>query len=228
MGWWIALAVLLLLALLPVGVCAGYGEQGGWVRLVLGPVRIRLYPRRKKPEDKQAPDDAGSARPAAGKTEKTPAHKKQKPKADAKKDAEKDTKKDAEESPSGGSVENLKVLLPAALELLSGLRRRLRVRRLELYVCLAGEDPCDVALNYGRAWAAVGNFMPWLERFFRIGRRDIQIDCDFAAEQTTVRGRVDAVLGLGQLTVLLIRALVRAAKGYLAKNNKKKAVQQYE
>ena len=52
MGWLIALGVLAFLALLPLGVRVKYDADGaaGWA--LLGPVRIRLFPRPKK-EKKQ-------------------------------------------------------------------------------------------------------------------------------------------------------------------------------
>ena len=48
MGWLIALVLLAALALLPLGVSARYDALGPVVRLIAGPLRIRLYPRKKK------------------------------------------------------------------------------------------------------------------------------------------------------------------------------------
>lgn len=59
-------------------------------------------------------------------------------------------------------------MVKVALNFLGDFRRKLRVNRLELKLILAGGDPCDLAVNYGRAWTAVGNLMPQLERLFVI------------------------------------------------------------
>lgn len=56
MGWLTALGVLILLASIPLGADVCYDESGPQVKLVLGPVKLTLYPRpkkKKKPEPKK-------------------------------------------------------------------------------------------------------------------------------------------------------------------------------
>ena len=53
MGWLIALGVLILLACLPLGVSGAYGEAGAQLQLILGPVRLQLYPGKGKKEKKE-------------------------------------------------------------------------------------------------------------------------------------------------------------------------------
>ena len=48
MGWVIFFAVVLLLAILPLGVFVSYDEDGVVVKIVAGPVKITLFPRPKK------------------------------------------------------------------------------------------------------------------------------------------------------------------------------------
>ena len=48
MGWWITLAVLVGLAILPLGVSVKYNADGVWLAIVAGPVRIRILPVKKK------------------------------------------------------------------------------------------------------------------------------------------------------------------------------------
>ena len=69
---------------------------------------------------------------------------------------------------------------------------------------LAGDDPCDLAVNYGRIWAAVGNLMPQLERLFVIKKRDIQVECDFTASETCVVAHLDITITLGRLLALAL------------------------
>ena len=48
MGWWITLAILVLLAILPLGVSVKYDSEGPLVRVILGPVRFTVFPLPKK------------------------------------------------------------------------------------------------------------------------------------------------------------------------------------
>ena len=59
------------------------------------------------------------------------------------------------------------------LDLLADFKGKLRVDILELDLVLAGGDPCDLGIKYGKAWAAVGNLLPQLERVFVIRKRNI-------------------------------------------------------
>lgn len=100
----------------------------------------------------------------------------------------------------GGSLWDFQPVVRTIIQFLEEFRKKMRVKNLELHLVLAGDDPSDLAVNYGRAWAAVGNFVPQLERFLVIKKRNIQVECDFYAEETLIFARVDA-------TITLIRAL---------------------
>ena len=177
------LAVLLALLVLPVGVRVCYDVSGLRICLLAGPIRWQLLPAKSKwwfkrrTKDKPAPPARPAGKPA-GKPK--PAHK-------------------------GGAWSNLKPYLPVFRNLLLGLRRRLLVRRLEFWVKLGGDDPCDLAIRYGRAWACLGALQPLLDRALRIRRKVIQVYCDFAAEDTEAGLRVDLVLCPARLLGLLLR-----------------------
>ena len=47
MGWLIALGVLTLIAILPIGVSAIYDEGGPKASVIAGPIRIPIYPVKK-------------------------------------------------------------------------------------------------------------------------------------------------------------------------------------
>ena len=51
MGWYITLAILVLLAILPLGASAVYDEDGARVRIVAGPLKIQVFPLKKKPKN---------------------------------------------------------------------------------------------------------------------------------------------------------------------------------
>lgn len=188
MGWLIALGVLTVLAILPVGVRALYNTQGPWAWLLIGPLRFRLYPGKKK--DKKA-----------------------------KKEPEPEEKKLPQGKPgdkkTGGSWKDFVPLVQTILDFLGDLRRKLRVRRLEMKLILAGDDPCDLAVNYGKAWAALGNLMPHLEKLFVIKKRDLEVACDFTSDQTLIYARMDVTITLGRLVVLVSVYGIRAVRQYL-------------
>ena len=184
MGWLIALAVIGLIAVIPIGVSARYDEAGPLVKLIAGPFRVTVIPGEKK--DKP------------GKNPKT----KDKPK----------TAGLAGASSKGGSLTDFLPLIDVVRDFLGDFGRKLRVNRLELKLILAGDDPCDLAVNYGRANAALGGLISQLERFFIIKKRDMQVQCDFLGDKTLVFARVDLTVTVGRLFSLGIRHGIRGLR----------------
>ena len=189
MGWLITLGVLFFLAALPLGVSVKYNADGLLARVILGPVKFTIFPRpKKKKKEKQAkkPEAPKSAKPKED-LPKPP----QPPAEEKNKEAQKE---------KGGSLMDFLPLVKVALD---------------LKLILAGDDPCDLAVNYGRAWAAVGNLMPHLERLFVIKKRNIEVECDFTASQTLVIAHADVTITLGRLITLAVRYGIRAVKEFL-------------
>ena len=195
MGWLIALAVVIGLAVLPLGISAKYDTDGARIRLIAGPVRVTLYPGKKK---EKKPSKKKADKPQAKRLE-----------------TESDEKK-------GGSVTDFIPLAKIAWNLLCDFRRKLRIKRLEMKVILAGSDPCDLAVNYGRACAALGGLEPQLDRFFVIRKKDLQVACDFVEEKTKVYARLDLTITLGRLLALSVRYGWRALRAFIKINNKRK------
>lgn len=186
MGWLITLGVLVGLWFLPLCVRAIYREENSGVWLLIGPVVVAKYPR------------------------KTKKHKKQ----------EKKKSKDPQKVKSksrirGRDLDDFLPILRAIVDFLQDLRRKIRIRKLEMKLVLAGDDPCDVAVNYGRAWAVLGNLMPLLERVFVIKKRDLDVACDFNADKTLIYVRADATITLGRLLALLGSKGSKLLKEYL-------------
>ncbi len=175
MGWLIALAVLALLAWLPLGVSARYDSGGAMVRLIAGPLRITVFPVKKKEKKQQKAKKENKAASSGA-----PAAKKK----------------------TGGSYRDFLPLVRLVLDFLDSLRWKLRVDRLELKLILAADDPCDLAVNYGRAWVALGNLMPVLERQLVIKKRDLEVECDFLSDKTLIVARVDLTITLGRILSL--------------------------
>ena len=210
MGWLIMLGILTLLAVLPLGVSLKYDAEGPLVRLILGPIRITLFPTKQK-EKKEKP-----------KKEKTPQEKPEKAPKQPSAMPEKPQIPPKEEPQKGGSWTDFLPLVKTVLDFLGDFRRKLRMNELYLRLILASEDPCDLAVNYGRAWAAVGNLMPQLERLFVIKKRNVEIECDFEASETVIIARADITITLGWLLAIVVFYGVRALKQFLQIKNKRK------
>ena len=176
MGWVIALAVLLGLAFFPLGISAIYCDKQPGVWLILGPVRLKVFP--GKPKEK-------------------------KPKTKPQKSTAQNSKKSVAKAEKGGSYQDFLPVLKIVIDFLSQFRRKIRVNCLEMKLILAGGDPSDLAVNYGKAWAALGNLMPQLERLFVIKKRNLEVECDFTGGSTLIYVRLDATITLGRTLHLL-------------------------
>ena len=178
MGWLIALGVLALIAILPVGVSAIYDAGGPQVCVIAGFMRISVFPRQKREKKpKETEKKQMSSKPAV--------KKKTAPK-------------------SGGSIFDFLPLVDTVLDFLSAFRRKLRINHLQMKLILAGDDPAALAQNYGRAWAALGNLFPLIENAFVIEKRDMEVECDFLADQTTITARMDLSITIGRISLLLL------------------------
>lgn len=211
MGWLITLSILFLLAILPLGVSVHYNAQGAVVKIILGPIKLTVVPAKKKPpkEKKEKP-----------KKEKKP---KKKPEPKPKQvgaDAPPEPKEEKKEQ--GGSILDFLPLVKTVFDFLGDFRRKLRVDNLQLKIIMAGGDPYNLAMNYGRAWAAVGNLLPRLERWFVIGKRDIEVECDFVASQTLVIAHMDLSITLGRLLAAVFTFAFKALVKFLQILKKRK------
>ncbi len=201
MGWAITLGILFLLAVLPLGVDVVYNAAGLILKIVAGPVKLQILPAKKKEKKKE-----------------------EKPKPQKKKAAKPTPPKEEKPKEAGGSLQDFLPLVRIGLQLLDGFRRKLRFNYVELNLILAGDDPCDLATNYGKTWAAVGNLWPQLERCFVIKKRDVRVQCDFEAAQTVIIAHGRITITLGRLLGLVLYHGVRAVVAFIKIRNSKKAV----
>ena len=208
MGWLITLGILALMAILPLGVSVKYDSVGPLIRLILGPVRFTVFPMKKK-EKKEQPQKEKKVKEK--KADSLP----EKPEIPPKPETQ-------EEKQNGGSWTDFLPLLKTALDFLGAFRRKLRVNYLELKLILAGDDPCDLGLSYGRAWAAVGNLMPQLDKLFVIKKRNVEVECDFTATETLVIARLDLTITLGRLVGTAVWYGFRILKEFIQIKNKRK------
>ena len=213
MGWWITLGILFLLAILPLGVRVHYNADGALVQIILGPVKLTVVPSKKKPE-KEKKDK--KEKPKKKKSEKA---------ADKPKQVGADTppaEPKSEKKEEGGSILDFLPLVKTLFEFLGDFRRKLRVKNLQLKLIMAGGDPYNLAMNYGKAWAAVGNLLPKLEQWFVIKKRDIEVECDFVAAKTTVIAHLDLTITFGRLLASVFKFLIKALVKFLQIKKKRK------
>lgn len=191
----IVLGALLLLGFLPMGAYARYDRLGPYCVLILGPVRLRLLPQKEKKKGKKPKERT-----------RTPKE-----------------KKEREKQPIGGLIRDFYPFVKLGLELLSCFFRKLQVKVLTLHVGFGGAgDPAKAAINYGRAWAAIGSLMPQLRSLLRIGKENVSASCDFTTGEMTVFAECKAVFFLGDLIAMAIRYGLRVLKLLLAMKKRKK------
>lgn len=212
MGWLITLCVLTALAIIPLGAEVQYDSDGLLLRVIAGFIRIQILPKKaakpKKPKQK--------------KEKKTEEPKEKEQKKATEPAVKEEGKKPAPKAKSGGSLLDFLPLVKTGLKLLGSFRRKLRLNRLQLKVIMAGGDPCDLAVNYGRAWAAMGALLPKLEQYFVIKKRDLEVACDFASEETRIYAHLDITITFGRLISILVIYGTQAAVQFLKIMKKRK------
>ena len=200
MGWLIALTALILLLLIPIGVRASYDKSGPVALAYIGPIKVRLYPRPKKEKKKEKSSKSKK------KTEKK------------KKESDKTSEKHEIQSiDTKATIDAFLSLLKIILDYVSEFRSKLVIRKLNLKLVLASNDPCSLALNYGRGWAILGNIMPLLERSFKIKKRNLEVACDFTATDTIIIANVDLMMPVYRIVFIGIRYGWRFAVEFLFK-----------
>ena len=191
-GLGIAAAVILIIALLPVGITARFDGEDTDIRLIIGPFR-----RKAKPSGINYLELIDTLYAAEEEIVGTSAG-------------------------QGSVVRRFLSQLRSLVMLLSEARQIIKIRRLELKLILGGDDPCDVALAYGATAAAVWNLLGALDRLFVIQKRDVDIGCDFESTQTLVTARLDFTLPVYRLVTFLWRYVVRLVRIEMKKQNKQK------
>lgn len=203
MIWWILLVILVLLLILPLGVSISYDEDGAVIKVTAGPVRLTVFPVKKKdkPENKKEEEPKQEEKKQEEPNIEMPS---QPPKPNSLDDDEDDEEPEAPAEKKGGNLLDFLPLVELALKFVGELfYKTLHIDVLYLKLTMAGGDPADLGINYGRAWAALGNLWPYIDRMFTIKKRDIQLQCDFEGSETLVNAQVDITVTLARLLGLI-------------------------
>ncbi|MBR1497245.1 MAG: hypothetical protein IJ617_06445 [Oscillospiraceae bacterium] len=191
----IAVVILVLLLILPVGVDFYWLSRPLTTRLQLkiGPLLLK---------------------PGKGKKAKRP------PKAAHKGGKE----KTAGKKPSIGKG-NIPGLIRLMLGLLSRFRRHLSVDLLRIQYCAGGKDPFAAAMNYGRANALLCSLLPLARSALKIRSEEIATSLDFNSDKSILEAHVVAtlqiweILWLGFHMLLALRRQKREMKKTGAKSD---------
>ncbi len=211
----IVLAILVLLALLPIGARVRYDGEAKVV-LAVGPIRLQLVPAKPKTRKQLAKEALKKEKKQAAKAEQA-----RKKKAQALIAKPPEPPKPAEPLPDklAGLIPWAKLAVRAVGEL---FHRRLTVTKLVIRAALAGGDPAKTAQTTGRAWEAIGIALPILDRAFRIKKREISIWPDFLASKTQVEAELHIRFLLGSLIGYAVKYGFGAIKILLAQKKAKK------
>ena len=158
----ITVAALVLAGLLRFGAEVEYGEGGISADARVGPFRIPVFPVRGK-------EDRGK--------------KGQQDKREAKVKAK---KKPPEGRKIPGDLDTIKEILKAAGTTLGRLRRKVRIKRLIIWYVASAKDPSKAAISFGISNAAVGIILPFLDKHFKIGKREFNASVDYEKDKPAV------------------------------------------
>ncbi|MGE4352664.1 MAG: DUF2953 domain-containing protein [Oscillospiraceae bacterium] len=189
----VILAVLAVILLIPVGVVGGYDFGDIELKIIAGPVKIRIFPRKPKAE-----------KPAEVKEKKAKKEKPEKPKKLKK--------------PKPLTLDILTDYIRLGTKVLGKFRRKLSINQLRFYYLVAGADPYEAAVNYGAANAATANILSLLHAAFHIKRQDVRIRVDFLAPKPQLSIGADMTIRLWEILSVGVVALI----GFLKILNKQK------
>lgn len=197
-GWGIALAAVLIIAFTRVGVKAAYRADGFTLIIKLGFIRIRLFPSKKKAAEKPP--------------------KKQRKEKRQKKKKEPEEKKTAFGLGFGDILDLLGILKKNA----GRLTRSVRIDLLELDFTLGGDDPCDLAMFYGRVNMLIGIALPILRQGFRLKKENISVAIDFDRAQSLYYGALSVTASIGRMIVVSLVLFGSLLRWYLKRRGEKK------
>lgn len=201
MAWIVTGVLLVLLAVMPIRIMIGYSMQAVSLRLRIGFLTFSILPH------------------------KTKANKKKKDKETNQSDKPVTTHTKQGKNKQKTGVKEYLPILRIVLDLLLRLRSKLVMKQLKFVLILSGDDPCDLAVLYGRTQAAAAVLFGQIESAFHIKKRDIRIECDFTAEKTLLDGFADISIGFGKLLYLAVKYGIMILREYLTILKNKKAVQ---
>ena len=189
------LLVLLLILFTPVRVRFTYDQGDMALRLKFGPLRIQILPGPERSERPKKEKKESKKKPEKEKKEKP-----KKPKAKINREQ------------IFYALEKLPPILGRALK---RTWKSIRIEPLKVYLLVAGNDPADTAVLYGRLEAGIAAGLPMLERVIRIKDEDIRLYPDFTQQEMDCIADVGLSLRPWNIVTMGVRALASLIKWYL-------------
>lgn len=186
----IVLAVLALLLLLPFGAVVRYSQEGFlvWVKVLF--LRFQIFPKKEKKEKPKKEEALPKGQSAS---EEAPS---------------KEPKK------KGGTWTLVRSALPLLKPALAGVKKRLSIDELELFVTWAAQNPADAATGYGYANAALGTLWALLDENFKVKKSRLGCQVDFDAQAPNVYLNAALSVNLWKVLTLVLPLLVRFLRNY--------------
>lgn len=204
----IVLAVLWLLGRIRLGGWVQYDEVGLVVKVLAGPLKFTVFPRKPLSEQDKAKQKAKKERARAKKEAKKARDEARR----AKREAEWRKKHPGEEpepEKKGGALPPVLDLLPLAAEAAGGLKKRIRIDELTVHLTWAAAEAAEAALGFGRANAVMGMIWPLLDNNFIVKKHDLGVRVDFDQNSPTIMCRAALTMRLGQLLAFGLRLLFK-------------------
>lgn len=176
----IFLLILWLISLVRIGGRVSYGESGLIVLLLLGPVKLQLFPAKE--------ESGGKWRPKAKRKKASPP-------------AAEKHKKEPKEG-QAGTLTRLTQLLPVVGQACGALKRKIRIDDLELELIWGGSDPAAIALGFGQANGVLGMLWPIFDHNFKVKHHSFQIGLDYERKVPAVEVRAAVTITVGQIAAL--------------------------
>ena len=193
------LIVLFLIGQIRVGCKAAYDHAGIQVWVRLGKFYLRVFPLKKKGEEK----------PKKEKKPKKPKKKKEKPPTTTKEKI-------------GGALGYVQSLLPVLLDAVKYFSRKLQIDKLHMTLIAGSPDPADAAMVYGNASAALGALWYPLVNAFDVKDGYAKVDLDFEAQQMTLCATAALSIKIGQIIWFAVYFGIRALVAFLRERKRQK------
>ena len=199
----IIVTVIGVLLLLRVGVRVKFDGDGLRVRAKVAFMKFTVYPSR------------GSIKPRQAASQKYAQREKSERKSSIIRDAlkifraVKSEPTDGEETQAeGGEVRNFRKVIADALTVLSSLKRKLYIKRLDVLLIQGGSDAFTMAMTHGVFGTVFGVTQGVLEEHFRVKRYNLRTATDFLAPSARVIADIEITIAIWEAIALAISAIL--------------------
>lgn len=211
------MGLLAVIVLLPVQIRAVYDQGDVSASVHYGPVTISLYPRPEKGEkEKEKPKKEKKSKKKKEEKKPSPAAAGETAGGEDRASTEEPEKKRKKLKVNKEQIlYSLEKLPPILGRALKRTGKRICIVPLKVHLLIAGTDPADTALLYGRLEAALAAGLPTLHQLVRIKEQDIRLFLDFQEEQMDCIADVGVTVRPWDVLVIALCAGAGALKWFI-------------